>query len=127
MQHMLLIYSDPAGAPQPGSPEFGAEMQRWMEYTQALAEAGILVGGDALEATTSATTVRGTGADALTTDGPFAETKEHLGGYYLLEVPNLDVALEWARKCPIMDRGCVEVRPVMPTPAAAPAEENAAA
>jgi hypothetical protein len=107
---MLLIYT-PAGAAL--SPEeMQAEMPKWAEYTQALVDAGAMVAGDPLEFPDTATTVRVREGETLITDGPFAETKEYLGGYYLIDVPNLDAALEWAAKVPNVGRGSIEVRPV---------------
>jgi hypothetical protein len=90
-------------------------IEPWMEYTSALREAGVYIGGNALLPTTTATTVRVREGRTLTTDGPFAETKEQLGGYYLLDCNDLDEAIEWAAKIPSVGRGSVEVRPVMQT------------
>jgi hypothetical protein len=112
MQYMLLIYGDPSAAPDYESPEGQAEFQQWIRYTQELGEAGALVKGDPLEPAETATTVRGAGGEIVHTDGPFAETKEVLGGYYLIDVPDLDAALAWAAKMPNISYGAVEVRPV---------------
>jgi hypothetical protein len=104
---MLLIYNPPVQEEAP------AEMhERWADFTQSLQEAGLLVGGDALQGVETATTVRGRDGQIQITDGPFAETKEYLAGYYLLEAPNLDTVLEHARNTPNLARGSVEVRPV---------------
>jgi hypothetical protein len=84
-----------------------------MQYTQDLQESGAMVGGDALQGLDTATTVRVRETETLVTDGPFAETKEMLGGYYLIDVPDLDAALAWAAKIPSVGYGSVEVRPVM--------------
>jgi hypothetical protein len=111
MQYMLLIYADPATAPSPEQAQ--AEMPKWFAYSEELSKAGAMVGGDALQPTSAATTVRERGGERLVTDGPFAETKEQLGGYYLIDVPDLDAALDWASKIPNIARGSVEVRPVM--------------
>ncbi len=115
MQYMLLIYTDPANE-TPESRQ--AQMPRWFDYTRQLREAGALVGADALESVATATSVRNRNGDTTHTDGPFAETKERLGGYYLIDVENLDDALKWAAKCPAADTGTMEVRPIMvlPTP-----------
>ena len=110
-QYMLLIYSDPATAPPPEQAQ--AEMPKWFAYSEELSKAGAMLGGDALQPTSSATTVRERDGQRLVTDGPFAETKEQLGGYYLIDVPDLDAALDWASKIPNIARGSVEVRPVM--------------
>ena len=110
-QYMLLIYGDPAEGPSPE--EAQAEMPKWFAYGEQLTKAGAMLAGDALQPTDAATTVRERGGQRLVTDGPFAETKEQLGGYYLIDVPDLDAALDWASKVPNMARGSVEVRPVM--------------
>jgi hypothetical protein len=109
---MLLIYGDPSAAPDYESPEGQAEFQQWMSYTQELAQSGALKAGEALQPHQTATTVRVRDGETLTTDGPFAETKEILGGFYLIDVPDLDAALEWAAKMPNINYGSVEVRPV---------------
>jgi hypothetical protein len=110
-QYMLLIYTPAEGGPPPE--ELEAQMPKWFEYTQALQDAGAFVSGDALQPVDSATTVRVRGGDTLTTDGPFAETKEILGGYYIIDVADLDAALDWAAKMPSAPYGSTEVRPVM--------------
>jgi hypothetical protein len=110
-QYMLLIYGPTEGGPSPE--EMQAEMPKWYEYTQALQDAGVMVAGDALQPIDTATTVRVRDGETLITDGPFADTKEALGGYYIIDVPNLDDALKWAARIPNVHRGSVEVRPVM--------------
>ncbi len=112
-QYMLLIYGDPAAGPAEGSPEAQTEFQNWMAYSQAMSEAGAMRSGDALQPIATATTVRVRGGERVVSDGPFAETKELLGGYYILEAPDLDAALDWAAKAPNIEHGSVEVRPVM--------------
>jgi hypothetical protein len=111
MQYMLLIYGDPAEAPPEAQSE--EQMQRWFQYTQELQDAGAIKAGDALEPVNTATTVRVRNDETLLTDGPFAETKEILGGYYIIDVPDLDAAIGWAAKMPNIRYGSVEVRPVM--------------
>jgi hypothetical protein len=117
MQYMLLIYSNEAAgaeAMRSLSPEQQqAEMGKWFAYTAALKDAKAYVAGDALQPTTMATTVRVKGNERMVTDGPFAETKEQLGGYYLIEAKDLDEAIAWGAKCPGASHGSVEVRPVM--------------
>ena len=108
-QYMLLIYDGTTRTPD----EMGAEMPKWMAFGQALTEAGAMVAGDALHPVSAATTVRERDGQRLVTDGPFAETKEMLGGYYLIDVADLDAALDWAAKIPSVGRGSVEVRPVV--------------
>jgi hypothetical protein len=110
-QYMLLIYSPAEGGPSPD--ERAAEMPRWYEYTQGLQDAGVMVAGDALHGTDAATTVRVRSGDTQITDGPFAETKEILGGYYIIDVPDLDTALDHASRVPNVGYGSIEVRPVM--------------
>jgi hypothetical protein len=112
MRYLLLIYSEePTGAPDPAEGE--KVMQEYWAYTQAINEAGVNQGGEALEPTSSATTVSVKDGERIVTDGPFAETREVLGGYYLLDVPDLDAALDWAARCPGAKHGKVEVRPIM--------------
>lgn len=118
MRYMLLLYSAPTAGPAEGSPEAMAEMNEWFAYTTALAESGALISGDPLQGIETATTLQVRDGESLTTDGPFAETKELLGGYYLIDVENLDAALAWAAKCPLATYGSVEVRPVMDIPGA---------
>jgi hypothetical protein len=84
-----------------------------MAYTEALQGAKVMVAGDALQPVATATSVRMRDGDRIVTDGPFAETKEQLGGYYLLDCKDLDEALAWAAKCPGAFTGTIEVRPVM--------------
>jgi hypothetical protein len=110
---MLLIYGDESGWQTIGDEERGQLMQAYGTFTQELQSAGAMVAGDALQPTQTATTVRVRNEETLTTDGPFAETKEQLGGYYLVDVDSLDEALEWAAKIPGARHGSIEVRPVM--------------
>jgi hypothetical protein len=124
-QYMLLIYG-PAG--QTPTPEQMAEqMPRWNEFTQSLQDAGVMLGGDALHGPEAATTVRVRDGETQVTDGPFAETKETLGGYYAIDVPDLDTALKYAARMPNIAYGSVEVRPVVDFSAATPSEERASA
>ena len=112
-QYMLLIYANEADQPEFGSPEQIAARAAWGEVTAGMRESGAFVAGDPLQSVMTATTVRRRDGELLVTDGPFAETREMLGGYYLLDVPDLDAALEWAGKLPNLPYGSVEVRPVM--------------
>lgn len=114
MKYMLLIYT-PLDA-EPGDEAAGPEMGEWFAYTEALAAAGALVAGDPLAMPSEATTVRVRDGKRLVTDGPFAETKEVLLGYYLIDVATLDEALDWAEKLPATPYGSTEVRPVMDIP-----------
>ncbi len=112
MQYLILIYSTES-KDQP-KPEDMAEFVRpWMEYGAALKEAGVWLGGEALQPVATATTISSIGADEpVFTDGPFAETKEQLGGFYLLDCKDLDEALAWGAKCPGVQFGKIEVRPI---------------
>lgn len=114
MQYLLLLYGDESVQPSPE--EMPTIMKAWFDYTDMLKERGVHLGGDALEPTATATTVRVRDGKTLTTDGPFAETKEQLGGYYLLDCKDLDEALELAAKCPAAFNGSVEVRPLWEIP-----------
>jgi hypothetical protein len=117
---MLLINAE--GEPGSGTDEQQRAMQAAFEkYSEDIAASGVLVGGDRLQLPTAATTVRVRDGEALTTDGPFAETKEWLAGYYKIDVETLDDAIEWASRIPsLQGGGSVEVRPVFPVPADAP-------
>ena len=109
MRYLILIYENENNGVQPDD----AEMARWFGVTEEMQNAGVLVAGEALHPTSTATSVRQRDGKFLTTDGPFAETKEHLGGFYMVDVPDLDAALEWAKKMPNIGRGTMEVRPVV--------------
>jgi hypothetical protein len=113
MQYMLLIYGNQASWDDRSDEERGQMMQAYGTFTQELRDSGAMIAGDALEPTQTATTVRVQNDETLTTDGPFAETKEQLGGYYLIEADSLDEAIEWAAKIPGARHGSVEARPVM--------------
>lgn len=117
MQYMLIITLDENGpGPQPGEPGFDEGRQAWADYTVELMQSGKLVSGASLQPTTNATTVKQSGGATTIVDGPFAESKEQLAGYYLLDVDDLDAALEWAKKVPLGE-GSIEVRPVDMMPA----------
>ncbi len=112
MQYMLLIYT-PEEAPAESGEGAMPDMEPWNAYTDWLRAKGIYRAGDPLAPTSSATTIRVRDGKTLTTDGPFAETKEVLGGYYLIETDDLDLALEAAARCPGALYGSMEVRPVV--------------
>jgi hypothetical protein len=112
MQYLLLIYEEPP-ATEPTPAEFGSMMAEYNAYSAWLAETGQLVGGDALYPVSDATTVTVRDGRRIITDGPFAETKEHLGGYYLIDAPDLDAAIEAAARIPGARTGKVEIRPVL--------------
>ena len=113
MEYILLIYGDEGGLDNATPEEQGKMMQEYNDYTQWLRDTSHYVAGEALQPTAAATSVRVREGKALTTDGPFAETKEQLGGYYVLEAATLDEAIEAASKCPGAFTGTVEVRPIM--------------
>jgi hypothetical protein len=113
MQYLALIYADPANEPKYGTPAFKAMMDGYFAFTAMLKENGAFVSGDGLKGVETATSLRLRGGKVETMDGPFAETKEHLGGYYLMEVPDLDTALKYAAMIPTAGYGTIELRPVM--------------
>lgn len=113
MQFMCLIYSAEGSGPQPGTPEFGPFMQAYQDFTAQVREEGKLVAGDALQPIATATTVSIRDDKTILTDGPFAETKEQLGGYYLLDCADLDEALKYAAMIPTSTYGRIEVRPIV--------------
>jgi hypothetical protein len=119
MRYMLGIYVDPQARE-------GAELSEWFAYNEAARKAGVFEAGDGLQPASTATTVRRHGGERLLTDGPFAETKEQLGGYYILNCKDLDEAISWAERIPSLAHGgSVEVRPIMVYDA--PADANGAA
>jgi hypothetical protein len=113
MRYMLLIYTDQT-ADEAASPE-DAEltMKEYNEFTQWVVDQGIMQGGDALQSTQTATTVRVRNGETLSTDGPFAETKEQLGGFYIVDAKDLDQAIDVASRIPGAKSGSIEVRPIM--------------
>ena len=113
MQYLLLIYDDEANMAKMDGEEQKAFMAEYFTYTEALKEAGAFIAGDALQSVSTATSVRIREGERMITDGPFAETKEQLGGYYLIEAANLDEAIEWGAKIPSSRYGTIEVRPLM--------------
>ena len=113
MQFMLLIYDDEQVWQGMSEEERNGVMGEYFAYTEELRQAGAYVAGDALQPVETATTVRLRDGEQLLTDGPFAETKEQLGGYYLVDVDSLDDAIRWAAKIPSARYGSIEVRPVV--------------
>ncbi len=112
MQYMLLIYGSEDTGPHPESPEFGPYMQGYIDFTDKVQNEKKLVAGEALQEVATAKTVFNRNGKSQITDGPFAETKEQLGGYYLLECENLDEAIAYAAMIPDAQTGHVEVRPI---------------
>jgi len=113
VKYMLLIYGVEPTEPPPA--ELGQQvMDAYIAYGKEITDAGVFLSGDPLQGVATATTVQVTPAgERLVTDGPFAETREVLGGYYVLDVPDLDAALDWAARCPGSQFGRVEIRPIM--------------
>src|SRR5271170_7962678 len=114
MQYLLMLYSEEAqwnkmteAQQQQGAAAYGA-------YTEALKKAGVFVGANRLQPSSSATTVRVADGKSQVLDGPFVDSKEQIGGYYMIDVPDLDAALSWAARCPGSGHGTIEVRPVWP-------------
>ena len=111
MKYMLLMYADESK--EPYSPEgYQAVAKAWTDLRQEMSIAGILISNNGLDPIANATTVRVRGGKSLFTDGPFAETHEQLGGYYLLECKDLDEAIHWAEKIPTAEYGSIEIRPL---------------
>jgi hypothetical protein len=112
MQYMLLIYSSEAANKALSEADIGRMVAAYGAYTEALKEAGVLSAANRLRPTSSATAVRVVDGKTQVLDGPYAETKEQLAGYYLIDVADLDAALAWAARCPGASHGTLEVRPI---------------
>ncbi len=113
MKYMLLIYSNPVEEPAYGTPEFDAMMEGYFIANEKMRADGVLEGGEGLKGIETATSLRIKSGKVETMDGPFAETREHLGGYYVVDVPDLDAALKYAALIPSAKFGTIEVRPLM--------------
>ena len=113
MEYLLLVYSNEKTDPQPGTPDGDSFLNDYMQFTEEVQKKGLTRGSNALQEVSTATTVRVRDGKTQTTDGPFAETKEQLGGYYLLDCKDLDQAIEYAAKIPSAKNGSIEIRPVM--------------
>ena len=120
MQYLLLIYGSEANAKNATQADMAAMFTEYRDYTQSLIQSGNMKAGDALQPSTTATTVRVREGKTLRTDGPFAETKEQLGGYYLVEAKDLDEATKLAARIPGARTGSIEVRPIMVLPTGYP-------
>jgi hypothetical protein len=114
MQFALLIYEPPEAWAARNNDEANPYLGAWRAYYKAFLEAGVYVGGEPLESPETGTTVRLKQGKRGVQDGPYAETKEQLAGFIILELPSLDVALDWAARCPAASVGAVEVRPLAP-------------
>ena len=116
MKYLLLIYSNEADWMHLPEPEQDKIFNEYMEFSRSIYQSGNYIAGEALQPIATATTVRVRNGKALTTDGPFAETREQLGGFYLVEAKDLDEATAIAARIPSVRFGCIEVRPIMETP-----------
>ena len=120
MQYMLMIYEDETN--YASEEAWNAIIAQHVALAQQFQAEGVSFGGNGLQPTQTATTVRRSGGQVTLHDGPFAETKEQLGGYYIVDVPDLDAAIAWAKRIPLSKDGSVEVRPVIAAPAEAQAQ-----
>jgi hypothetical protein len=112
MQYLLMVYTNETSWPALTQAQREQGIAAYTAYTEALRKADVLRGSNRLQPTSSATTVRVTEGKSQVLDGPYAESKEQLGGYYLIDVPDLDAAISWAARCPGASHGLVEVRPI---------------
>ena len=113
MKFMLMIHGPEVKHDAPLPPEGRKMLEAYMAYTQALKDVGVHVAGDALYPASTGSVVRLRDGKTQVLDGPFADSKEQLGGYYIINVPDLDTALDWAARCPGAAYGAIEVRPIM--------------
>jgi hypothetical protein len=112
MRYLLMVYDDEAAAKAAGKAETEEVIAAYRSYVDAITNAGILLATNRLQFSAAATTVRVADGKTQVLDGPYAETKEQLAGYLLIDVPDLDTALSWAARCPGASRGVIEVRPI---------------
>lgn len=112
MKYLLMIYGNEANMLSATQEQTGKMIAAYGAYSEAVKKAGILVGSNRLRPTSAATTVRVANGKTEVLEGPYAETKEQLGGYYMIDVPDLDAALSWAARCPGASHGTMEVRPI---------------
>ena len=114
MKYLLMIYGNEAGMQSASKAQVDQMSAAYAAYTEAMMKAGVLAGGDRLRPSEMASTVRVNNGKTNVLNGPYAETKEQLGGYYMIDVPDLDAALSWASRCPGATHGAIEVRPIWP-------------
>jgi hypothetical protein len=114
MKFMLLLWDEEGQWADMSEEETAAEMARWEEYTNQIVAAGAMVSGEGLQPSATSKTLRIENGERVVSDGPFAETKEQLGGFYVIECGSVDEALDWAAKAPSADQGATEIRPVIP-------------
>ena len=115
MRYALLIYASEQDWASQSEEQAQAQFQDYMSFTKDIVDRGLMAGGEALQPTATATTVRVRDGETLTTDGPFAETKDQLGGFYLVDCKDLDEAIEVAARIPDVRGGSIEIRPIMET------------
>jgi hypothetical protein len=117
MKYAILVYETPAEVASREDPaKAGAYWAAYSAYSKSLGDAGVAAGGAGLQPPTTASTIRLRDGKRHVQDGPFADTKELLGGMFIIDVPDLSAAMEWAARCPSASTGSVEVRPLMPPP-----------
>ena len=112
MQYLLMAYVDETGWPKMSKSEQEQGIAAYAAYGEALKTSGVIKGSNRLQPSSVATTVRSTNGKSQVLDGPYIDSKEQLGGYFLIDVPDLDAALSWASRCPAVNHGVVEVRPI---------------
>ena len=112
MQYLLMTYVDETGWPKMSKSEQEQGIAAYAAYSEALKTSGAMKGSNRLQPSSVATTVRSTNGKSQVLDGPYVDSKEQLGGYFLIDVPDLDAALSWASRCPAVHHGVVEVRPI---------------
>jgi hypothetical protein len=117
MRYLLMIYTDETADQNVSEAQQAAVMEEYNKFTSDITSSGVYLAGEALQPTTTATTVRVRDGKTSTTDGPFAETKEQIGGYYLVNAKDLNEAISWAAKIPGAKWGSIEVRPIWEFPA----------
>ncbi|MGH6798874.1 MAG: YciI family protein [Roseiarcus sp.] len=112
MQYLLMIHADEKAVGNQSKEDLSNMMAAYAAYTTAMSEAGVKIASDRLQPTSTATTVRVKNGKTQVLNGPYAEVKEQLGGYYAIEAPDLDAAISWAARCPGAQHGAIEVRPI---------------
>ena len=114
MKYLLLIYGNEAAMEAASKADTERMHGAYGAYTEAMVKAGVIAGGERLRPSTSATTVRVANGKPQVLDGPYADSKEQVGGYFIIDVPDLDSAISWAARCPAASHGAVELRPFWP-------------
>ena len=117
MKYALVIYENEADFAKREGPDAEAYWAGWTSYTQSIQDANVMEGGAGLQPPSETTTLRHTDGKTNLQNGPFGESADHLGGFYLIDVPNVDAAIEWASRIPISEQGRVEIRPLLNMPA----------